>query len=112
MRTGPPPTASTTSSSQDDFQVQLSLQGVYYLLHRLGLSLLMPRPQYKDADERVLEAFKEIINDHLQPIQDLHPYEGSALTFGRGSVRPARDVVPGVGQEGLTPSGCVADVIG
>lgn len=60
---------------EDESQVQLSLQGVYDLLHRLGLAHLMPRPQHKDADERVQEAFKEIINDHLQAIQELHPNE-------------------------------------
>ena len=57
----------------EEFQIKLSLQAVYDLLHRLGLSHLMPRPQHKDADERVQEAFKEIVNDHLQAIQELHP---------------------------------------
>ena len=58
---------------KDEFGVTLSLQAVYDLLHRLGFSSLMPRPQHKDADEEVQRLFKEVVNDHIQAIQEAHP---------------------------------------
>lgn len=33
----------------------------------------MPRPRHKDADERMPEASQEIVNDHIQAIQEVHP---------------------------------------
>src|SRR4051794_16205541 len=41
---------------EQEFGVKLCLQAVYDLLHRHGLSSLMPRPQHKDADDE-LQAF-------------------------------------------------------
>lgn len=35
---------------EQEFGVRYSLQGVYDLLHRLGLSVLVPRPQHRKAD--------------------------------------------------------------
>lgn len=58
---------------RDEFGIKLSLQAVYDVLHRLGFANLMPRPQHKDADEGVQEAFKEVVNDHLQAIAEMHP---------------------------------------
>lgn len=57
----------------DEFGVLLSLQAVYDLLHRLGFSSLMPRPQHKDADEELQAIFKEVVADQIQAIGEAHP---------------------------------------
>ncbi len=43
----------------EEFGVQYSLSGVYELLHRLGLSVLAPRPQHRDADPEVQQRWVE-----------------------------------------------------
>jgi transposase len=58
---------------EDEFGVVLSLQAVYDLLHRLGFSSLMPRPQHKDADEELQAIFKEVVADQIQAIAEAHP---------------------------------------
>jgi transposase len=42
-----------------EFGVELGQQAVYDLLHRLGLSSLMPRPIHRKADPVAQEAFKK-----------------------------------------------------
>lgn len=42
-----------------EFGVALGAQAVYDLLHRLGLSSLMPRPIHRKADPEAQEAFKK-----------------------------------------------------
>jgi transposase len=42
-----------------EFGVALGEQAVYDLLHRLGLSSLMPRPIHRKADPEAQEAFKK-----------------------------------------------------
>lgn len=37
-----------------EFGVSYSLQGVYDLLHRLGLSVLVPRPQHRKSDPQAM----------------------------------------------------------
>lgn len=44
---------------KDEFGVVYSLNGVYRLLHRLGYSSLMPRPQHEKSKPEVQEAFKK-----------------------------------------------------
>jgi transposase len=44
---------------KNDFGVIYTLDGVYKLLHRLGYSCLMPRPQHEKADPALQEAFKK-----------------------------------------------------
>ena len=44
---------------QEEFQAKYSLAGVYFLLHRLGFSSLVPRPKHLKADELVQAAFKK-----------------------------------------------------
>ena len=58
---------------RDEFGVPLSLQAVYDLLHRMGFSSLMPRPQHKDADDELQRLFKEVIPDQIQAITEAHP---------------------------------------
>jgi transposase len=43
----------------DEFGVGYSLNGVYDLLHRLGLSCLSPRPRHEKNDPTAMEAFKK-----------------------------------------------------
>lgn len=43
----------------EEFGARYSLDGVYALLHRIGLSSLMPRPRHRKADEEAQEAFKK-----------------------------------------------------
>lgn len=42
-----------------EFGAEYSLPGVYFLLHRLGFSSLVPRPKHRQADERAQAAFKK-----------------------------------------------------
>jgi transposase len=44
---------------QEEFAAEYTLQGVYDLLHRLGYSSLMPRPEHKDADPAARAAFRQ-----------------------------------------------------
>lgn len=44
---------------QKEFGKLYRLSGVYALLHRLGYSCLMPRPQHRKADPSAQEAFKK-----------------------------------------------------
>jgi len=44
---------------QKEFGKLYHLNGVYSLLHRLGYSSLMPRPQHRHADPLAQEAFKK-----------------------------------------------------
>jgi putative transposase len=44
---------------QQEFGQLYHLNGVYKLLHRLGYSCLMPRPQHRQADPLAQEAFKK-----------------------------------------------------
>lgn len=66
---------------KEEFGVTLSLQGVYDLLHRLGFSSLMPRPQHKNADEKLQAAFKEVIPDQIQAIREAHPEKEVRVYF-------------------------------
>jgi len=42
---------------QEEFEAEYSLPGVYFLLHRLGFSSLVPRPKHEQADEKAQAAF-------------------------------------------------------
>jgi len=42
-----------------EFKAEYSLGGTYFLLHRLGISCLCPRPQHPQADIEAQEAFKK-----------------------------------------------------
>jgi len=44
---------------QREFHAQVSLTGTYYILHRLGFSSLLPRPQHPQGDPVVQAAFKK-----------------------------------------------------
>lgn len=44
---------------RNEFGVTRKLQSVYNLMHKLGLSLLCPRPQHPDADPKAQEEFKK-----------------------------------------------------
>lgn len=44
---------------RDEFGAEYSLSGVYALLHRLGQSSLVPRPQHPESDPAAQEAFKK-----------------------------------------------------
>ena len=44
---------------EEDFGKVRSLGAVYYLLHQLGYSSLVPRPQHRQADSEAQTAFKK-----------------------------------------------------
>lgn len=44
---------------REEFGVVRGLQATYNLLHKLGFSVLQPRPQHPDADPAAQEAFKK-----------------------------------------------------
>ena len=58
---------------EQEFAARYSLSGVYKLLHRLGYSDLMPRPQHPDADPEAQEFFKEIVVEQIEAIAEQHP---------------------------------------
>lgn len=44
---------------QDEFGVSYSLNGVYELMHRLNLSVLVPRPEHRKADPQAMKQWVE-----------------------------------------------------
>ena len=44
---------------QEEFEAEYSLPGVYFLLHRLEFSSLVPRPKHEKADEKGQATFKK-----------------------------------------------------
>jgi transposase len=64
-----------------EFGVLMSLQAVYDLLHRLGYSSLMPRPQHEDANPEVQAFFKEIVGEQIDAIAEAHPEEEVRVYF-------------------------------
>jgi transposase len=57
----------------EEFGARYSLSGVYKLLHRLGYSDLMPRPQHPDASPEAQDFFKEVVVEHIAAIAERHP---------------------------------------
>lgn len=66
---------------EQEFGVKLCLQAVYDLLHRHGLSSLMPRPQHKDADDELQAIFKEVVAEQIRAIRDARPEEDVQVWF-------------------------------
>ena len=66
---------------EQEFGVSLRLQAVYDLLHRLGYSSLMPRPQHEQANPEVQEFFKEIVVEQIDAIAAEHPEEQMQIYF-------------------------------
>jgi transposase len=56
-----------------EFAAPYSLGGVYKLLHRLGYSDLMPRPQHPETHPEAQEFFKEIVAEQIAAIAEQHP---------------------------------------
>src|SRR3954471_12957830 len=54
---------------EQEFAARYTLDGVYKLLHRLGYSDLMPRPQHPESRE----VFKEVVVEHIAAIAERHP---------------------------------------
>ena len=71
-----------------EFGALMSLQAVYDLLHRLGYSDLMPRPQHEDANPEVQAFFREIVVEQIdaiaaaQPGQELQVWFEDEARFG------------------------------
>src|SRR5215472_12128428 len=57
---------------EQEFAARYTLDGVYKLLHRLGSSGLMPRPQHPESCPEAQEFFKEIV-EHIAAIAEQHP---------------------------------------
>ncbi len=66
---------------EQEFGVILGRQATYDLLHRLGFSDLMPRPQHPDANEEVQEFFREIVVEQIGAIAELHPGDEVRVWF-------------------------------
>jgi transposase len=58
---------------EQQFGARYTLGGVYRLLHRLGYSDLMPRPQHPDSSPEAQEFFKEVVVEHIAAIAGQHP---------------------------------------
>src|SRR6478672_728762 len=58
---------------EQEFAARYTLDGVYKLLHRLGYSDLMPRPQHPETHPEAQEFFKEIVVEQLAAIAEQHP---------------------------------------
>ena len=66
---------------EQEFGALMSLQAVYDLLHRLGYSSLMPRPQHEDSNPEVQAFFKEIVGEQIDAIAEAHPEEEVRVYF-------------------------------
>jgi transposase len=55
------------------FRARYTLSGVYKLLHRLGYSDLMPRPQHPETHPEAQAFFKEIVVEQIAAIAEQHP---------------------------------------
>jgi transposase len=66
---------------REEFGVTLGRQATYNLLHRLGFSDLMPRPQHPEANEEVQEFFKEIVVEQIAAIAAAHPEKDLRVWF-------------------------------
>ena len=58
---------------EEEFAARYTPDGVYKLLHRLGYSDLMPRPQHPESCPEAQEFFKEIVVEHIAAIAEQHP---------------------------------------
>lgn len=58
---------------RDEFDIELSLSGVYLLLDHLKYSWLVPRPLHPEANLEVQELFQEIVNEQIETIAAQHP---------------------------------------
>jgi transposase len=58
---------------EQEFAAQYTRDGVYKLLHRLGYSDLMPRPQHPETHPEAQEFFKEIVVEHIAAIAEQYP---------------------------------------
>src|SRR4051795_2799601 len=58
---------------EQEFAARYTLDGVDKLLHRLGYSDLMPRPQHPENDLEAQEFFKEIVVEQIAAIAEQHP---------------------------------------
>jgi transposase len=56
-----------------EFDARYSMSGVYELMHRLGYSDLMPRPQHPESSPEAQEFFKEVVVEHIAAIAEQHP---------------------------------------
>lgn len=50
---------------KEKYGVDYSESGIYYVLHRLGFSSLMPRPLHPDSDPKAQEEFKKNSSDRV-----------------------------------------------
>jgi transposase len=66
---------------EQEFGALMSLQAVYDLLHRLGYSSLMPRPQHEGSNPEVQAFFKEIVGEQIAAIAEAHPEEEVRVYF-------------------------------
>jgi transposase len=58
---------------EQEFAARSTLDGVSKLLHRLGSSDLMPRPQHPETHPEAQEFFKEVVVEQIAAIADRHP---------------------------------------
>jgi transposase len=58
---------------EPEFAARYTADGVYKLLHRLGYSDLMPRPQHPEAHPEAQAFFKEIVVEQIAAIAAQHP---------------------------------------
>ena len=58
---------------EQEFAARYTLGGVYKLLHRLGYSDLMPRPQHPESHPEAQAFFKEIVVEQIAAIAEQHP---------------------------------------
>jgi len=75
-----------------EFDARYTVAGVYALLHRIGLSSLMPRPRHRKADEEAQEAFKKGLPSGSRRSPPPGPPSGSRSSSRtrRGSARRGR----------------------
>lgn len=58
---------------EEEFGVRYSLNGVYELLHRLNLSVLVPRPQHRKSDPEAQAQWVDDAPQFVREVQAKHP---------------------------------------
>ena len=84
---------------ESEFGQLRSLNAVYGLLHRLGYSSLVPRPQHPQTDPAAQEEFKKNLPSASRRSRSRPP--AASLSRRRSAVRPARYADSRLGQNGF-----------
>lgn len=87
----------------EEFGKVRSLDAVYYLLHQLGYSSLVPRPQHRKADREAQADFKKVPREADSNSSATTGQTLASVLPRRSSVWPARNNYSRLGADRFTP---------